>query len=191
MITDAVFYNGECPKGYNCHMTVPAYIRQHREFRNGALIVCDMCEPNPANDTHEGKSQLEHMQAVFSDLRNDIVTINCRIANKPTRVQNLISLNTQLFVRNSSGSVLRGSTLEGGAITLVNRLQGLNPIIIMGFDANMCVHSSIFGSPDPMGVHGGRLQGLLDMHKTVITSKILLVPLRDKLYPEYGIIAGI
>ena len=191
-IEDAVFYTKDLRHGYNCHKSVVDYAKE-RSIQKGAIIVIDMV-PGKGLNKHNNKTQLDYMAEVFNALKKDTLTINCGIGEKPTRIQNLIGLETVICKRPSSGSVLRGSVAENlkyKGKPLIEVIGIRNPIIVMGFDANVCVKSSIFGSDIPSGPNQtDHIVGLLDLEKTVITSKVLLEPLNENLNQGYGILAG-
>ena len=188
----AVFYTNQLRHGYDCHMPVVDYARE-RSIQNGAIIVIDMV-PGKGADMYNNKTQLEYMKEVFNQLKDKTLTINCGIGENPKRSQDLVGLNTVICNRSSSGSVLRGSVSVSNLYKgqpLIEVIGIRDPIIVMGFDANVCVKSSIFGSNVPASKEKtDHIVGLLDLEKTVITSKVLLEPLNENLNPGYGILTG-
>lgn len=187
---DAVFYTQKLRHGYNCHMPVVKYAKE-RSIQNGAIIVIDM-DDDKGLEKHNGKDQIEYMKEVFNALKKDTLTISCAIeAAEKKRSQKFVEPETVIFTRKYSGSVLRGSKSVGNLHNgkdLEEVIKNKNPIIVMGFDANFCVQSSIFGSHNPQLKMD--INGLLDIGKTVITSKTLLVPINTKLEQGYGVLAG-
>ena len=184
---DAVFYTNDLRHGYNCHTPVVKYAEE-RSIQNGAIIVIDM-DASKGLEKHGDKAQIDYMVEVFNQLKDKTLTISCAIGAGPKRSEKFVALKTEKFSRRASGSVLRGSKSEGPIYMgkdLNAVIENKNPIIVMGFQANFCVQSSIFGS-DQLGTH---IDGLLDIGKTVITSKVLLEPLSANLEQGYGILAG-
>jgi len=184
---DAVFYTSDLRQGYNCHMPVVKYAVEQL-IQKGAIIVIDM-DDSKGLEKHGSKAQVDYMVEVFNQLKDKTLTISCAIKAGKKRSEKFVGLKTEKFSRPSSGSVLRGSISEGPVYkekALTEVIKNKNPIIVMGFDANFCVQSSIFGS-DQLGKH---INGLLDIGKTVITSRVLLVPLSANLEQGYGVLAG-
>jgi hypothetical protein len=243
-LDSAVQYSPTNKNGTILNSTLPEWIeKDSKATQTAALIIVDMTSEDLGKETHSNKTQRKYMEEVLNAaIEKKMVVIQC-VINKAEPLACLKKQTYQsyeTYTRDKSGSVLRGSeqvTIKKDPPSLSDRLDKLNPILIMGWDANFCVQSSIFGSPEisqeePVlsskrtdkeieKLTGKALKtaqktgksltktemdkiiykefqtkkivevpGLISMNKTVLTSRVVLVPLKDKLESGFGVIAG-
>ena len=237
----AVQYSPTKTEGLILISTLPEWIsKESKATLTAALIIVDMTDEDLGKETHKSKTQRKYMEEVLDEaIKKKMVIIQC-VINKAEPLACLKKQTYQsyeTYTRDKSGSVLRGSkqiTTKENPPSLSDRLDKLNPIVIMGWDANFCVQSSIFGSKEiikqipvlsskrtekelDLEIEKAKktgkaligteitnlmykefqeqkieeVSGLLSMNKTVLTSRVVLVPLKDKLELGFGVIANI
>lgn len=156
----------------------------------GVVMIHMSAYQNGMYQLIDGKRVIDHMNSVLRAARHNH-------GNACALVINATSVCADLAVEfNAFGNAVlvneTGNYHMGGAQPAFNNFVALYPtIVVMGFDASICVRGNLFGTTEHTSTAlGANSITPLTAQANVVTSRALLVETGSVTGPEYGLLTG-